>query len=69
MKWWVSRDKYSFLCLVSGTNHLVNLLFYNLICLIVIEFKLNKIKKELQKAQKDLEESIAEYERLVGEDK
>lgn len=44
-------------------------LFYNLICLIVIEFKLHKIKKELQKAQKDLEESIAECERLVGEDK
>ena len=44
-------------------------LFYNLICLIVIEFKLNKIKKELQRAQKDLEESIAEYERLVGDDK
>ena len=34
-------------------------LFYNLICLIVIEFKLHKIKKELQRAQKNLEESIA----------
>lgn len=44
-------------------------LFYNLICLIVIEFKLHKIKKELQRAQKNLEESIAEYEKLVGDDK